>query len=146
MNEDQIWEDVKIKIANSKEQSKLTADQIRKNAQVRIDEFYTKVKILKNQNHPREQYLAELEELTKQFSAEKKDDSARNQKENNPELFTGARNRFIVKAELNAHLNNYDDNWDSNTSHADGKYTTDKKNEWLATKQKLETELKNSPN
>jgi len=146
MEENEIFKKAQIIMANSLEHAKKTADKIKEDAFERINEFKEKTIVLREKNLPREEYLKELEKLVEQFNHEQNDDSAREEKIKDPEQFTGARNRFIIKAELKVHLSNYDDNWDSNTNHADGKYTTDKKNEWIAKKEKLEAELKLSPN
>lgn len=114
----------------------------------KINEFYAKhLEILNDESKPIEQRRKEVEELIKQYSEMQFQNTSREDqiahKNNDAPL---ARNRHIIQAELNEHLMQYDDNWDHNQDHAGGKYTTIPKNEWLAKKAKLESELKNTAN
>jgi len=133
-------------MTNEQEIKNLVKDTISKTKQelyAKIDKFWDQHLKIMNQDLPLDEKLSQIKELIAEYKAIQNNDDSRNAQrdhKNNDEPL--ARNRHIIKAELDQHLLQYDDNWDSNQDHAGGKYTLKKKEEWLEKKTRLENELR----
>lgn len=120
-----------------------TISEARQKFESEIQKFYHAHLDIVGSNIPKEEKAKLSKELIDKYMNVKNDETSRdaqiNRKNNDPPL---ARNKHIILAEIRQHKMNYDDNWDHNQHEANGKYTLDKKNEWLAKLAKLESELK----
>lgn len=124
---------------------KQTIQKKKEDFQQEINKFWNRHLEIARSDIPKDEKLKQIEELIKEYTQVKNDETSRDaQRENKGEAL--ARNRHIIKGELDQHLMNYDSNWDHNQNHAGGKYTSKEKEEWLAKKQKLESELRESVN
>ena len=120
-----------------------TISEARQKFESEIQKFYhAHLDIVRN-NIPKEEKAKQITELIKKYTNQQDDETLRNaQREHKNNDSPLARNKHIIQAELRQHIMNYDDNWDHNQDQANGKYTLKKKEEWLAKKAKLESELK----
>lgn len=120
---------------------------IEKKIQSEIQKYNQKMKEIFSDNIKTiDEKLAEVETLIQDYYEKQNDETSRNEqiqhKNNDAPL---GRNRVIVEAELKQHLMQFQENWENNTDHAEGKYTSKKHEEWDKKLQELQEELKNSP-